>query len=373
MDSSKKLYIALAVLVALGAFVYIQQKDKKKDAAAHSLAARSADLPNLTVSEEDKKAIDRIEIFRPAFEPEEGAGGAPQEAKPEQKVVLTKIGEAEGDAADKWELAEPVKYRANDANVKSLLDNLEKLKTQEVISENSDTYDKWGVSDEKGLHAVFKKGEEVVTEMYFGDSGSRGQMVRVGGTDGVFVVKGYSKYLYDRDASTWRNKSIFKFEDKDAASITIKNENGEFAFTRDNNTWAGTFNGASFERFKTSKVDDLLRAYKSLNASKFGDDKSDADVGLTEPTATVTIQLKGDGDQYVLSVGDTAEGTSRWVKASNADTIFSISSWSADWATADLSKFQEKEKDADDEDSDGDDKKAAMPAMDPHAGHDHAH
>ncbi len=372
MDSSKKLYIALVVLVALGAGVYLQQQDEKKDAVAHSLSAKGADLPSITVDEATKKSIDTIEIFRPAKEAEEGAGGGGgTEAKPEQKVVLKKVSsggdkaeddkaeddKAEGDKAeddkDEWELVEPLKYQANASNVKSLLDNLEKLKTQETISSSSDTYEKWGVNDEKALHAVFKKGDEVVLDLYVGDSGSRGQMVRIGGKDGVFVAKGYSKYLYDRDVDAWRNKSVFKFKDKDAERISIKNENGEFEFKREDNKWLGTLDGKAIERFKGSKVDDMLRAYKSLNASKFGDGQTEADVGLTEPKATVTIELAGGSQKYELNVGDNAEGSSRWVKANNLDTIFSISSWSADWATADASKFQEKDEEASkDEDKD---------------------
>ena len=141
-------------------------------------------------------------------------------------------------------------------------------------------------------------------------------MVRLGGKDGVYVIKGYSKYLYDRETAAWRNKSVFKFEDKEAEHIVIKNENGEFDFKRDENKWLGTFDGQPIERFKGSKIDDLLRAYKSLNASKFGDGKTDADVGLVEPKASVTIDLKGGSAPHVLQIGDTSEGSSRWVKAS---------------------------------------------------------
>ena len=65
-------------------------------------------------------------------------------------------------------------------------------------------------------------------------------------------------------------------------------------------------------------------------------------VGLEKPLATIQLTLK-DGAKRDVSVGSNAEGSSRWVKVSGSDDIWSISSWAADWATAEEKKFQ-KEK-----------------------------
>src|SRR5687768_15777313 len=134
MDSTKKLLIALAVLVVLIGGVYVQRQSDQKEASAHSPAARAAELPKVEISEEVIKTIDSVEIVQPpkanADKPEDGAGGddgaPPSEAdlKP-TKVVLTKKGEEE------WELKEPVTYKANASNVTSLLNNLKSLKITE--------------------------------------------------------------------------------------------------------------------------------------------------------------------------------------------------------------------------------------------------
>lgn len=371
MDSTKKLLIALAVLLALVGWVYLQREDEKKEETAYSYEARAAELPTVSISEEVTKEIDTIEIVQPASDEtkegeeggeEEGEDGEPPTAE-EQKpthVVLTKKGEEE------WELKEPVPYRANASNVTSLLNNLKSLKVTEQVAPTSESYDKWGVSDDKGLHAVFKKGDEVVLDIFFGESGSRGQMARVKDKEGVYALKGYSKYLYARDVAGWRDKSIFKFDDKEAVKVTIENDNGVFTFAKEGEAWTGKLQepkaaaAKDIEGFKPTKVDDLLRAYKSLSASAFGDDKKPEDVGLVEPKATVTIDMKGDAGKHVLTVGDNAEGTNRWVKTNGKDTIFSISSWSADWATADHTKFQDTKKD--EEEAEGD----APPAVPGH-------
>lgn len=384
MDSSKKLVIALAVLAALIGAVYLQRESDKKEADAHSIEARTAALPKIEISEEQTAAIDTIELHVPAKEAdaaEDEEGKPPEPATEATHVVLTKVGE------DEWQLKEPVTYKANASNVKSLLNNLKSLKITEQISPSAESYDKWGVDDVKGLQAVFKKGDEVVLDVVFGESGSRGQMTRLKDKEGVYAVKGYSQYLYAKDVAGWRDKTIFKFDDKDAQRVVVENEHGTFTFERSSanapsdkladgqvgknegadktaaaedsaekddkaakpNPWAVSFKPAgaastkSIDDFKPSKVDDLLRAFKSLNASKFGDDKTVVDVGLAEPKATLTIEMK-DGSKHVLLVGDNAEGTARWVKTNSGDTIFSISSWSADWVTAEPSKFQDAKK-----------------------------
>ena len=335
MDSSKKLYLALAILVALGGGLYLQKQEQKEELAAHSLEAQSADLPKIEVTEEQIKSIDRIEIRTPETTGEEAT------AKPALDLALDKTGE------ESWALTEPLKYAANVSNVKSLLDNLKALKVKEQISASTANYDQWGVTDEKAVHAVFKAGDEVVFAAHFGTQGSRGQMTRLEGQDGVYAVKGYSKYLYDREIKGWRNKSIFKFEPKAVASVQISNDNGTFVFTKEAESWKAQHRkkrGAlkDLKGFQPSKVDELLQAYKSLGASDFGDDKTAEAVGLAKPSATVTITLAKEGGQYVLDLGDSSEGSNRWVKSNKSEQIFSVSSWSADWATAEVSKFQDK-------------------------------
>jgi hypothetical protein len=343
MDSSKKLYIALGLLVLLGGALYLQNKKEVAEERAYSYEAKTASLPTLSIDEETRKAIDTIELVRPPESEEkkddEAAANEAQEPGKPESVTLKKKGE------DSWELTSPVTYAANNSNVKSLLDNLDKLKVSEQISTTATEYDKWGLTDEKALHAVFKKGDQVVLDAYFGDNGSRGQMVRLAGKDGVFAIKGYSKFLYSRDTAGWRDKSILKFEDKDVVKVTVENENGVFDFDKVSDKWQGKHKGKEIPDFKPSKVDDLVRAFKGLNASDFGDGKTAADVGLDKPLATVTVELTGGSAKHVISFGSTSEGNARWISTNSSPQIFSVSSWTADWAMAEPSKFQEPKKD----------------------------
>lgn len=328
LDIDKKLILAVGALAVLGGAVYLQQKKQTEETQAYSPEGRAKALPELNLSEEKLKEAERITVSTPA-----GDGGAGLE------VVLEKQGE-------EWRLVKPLSALANQSNVKSVLDNLKTLKVTEEISPSKDGWERAGVSDAKATHVLIQKGNDTLTELWFGEGGTRGQMARLAGNDGVYIVKGYSNFVYQRDIKGWRDLTLLKFDDAKASHVEISNEHGSFAFTKTGTSWSGTFTAAKkgstakkIEKLDEAKVGDLLRAYKALNADGFADGKTAADTGLDAPTATLTIKLE-DGATYVIQLGKAAEGSSKWAKKSGSEEIFSISSWAADWATAALSKFE---------------------------------
>ncbi|AUX41452.1 hypothetical protein SOCE26_028640 [Sorangium cellulosum] len=353
MKTEHRIYIALAVLALLGLGVYITQKKKSEELSAHSATAATADLPSVGVPKDDVEKITKISIKN----------------ADKSDVTLEKKGDA-------WEVTQPVNAKANAANVRSLLDNLKELKLKEVIDRTTGTYGQYELNDDKAVHVVAFKGDEKALDMYFGKSGSRGQMARVAGKDGVYVAAGYSSYLYTREPKNWRETSILKFEDDNVIQASVENKNGLFSFSKNDDKWTGTFAprdkggkiGApapKWEKLDENKVKDLLRGYQNLNAEDFGDAKSDTglDNAATEG-GIVKIKLKDDGGDFTIKVGKVAKGSSRYaVKEGGDGTIYVLSSWSADWAVADQKKFEKSEK--------KDDKKgdAAHEAHDDEASH----
>jgi len=348
MPTDKKLLIAIAVLVVLGGGVFFQRQKQSADLAAHSLDNAMAALPKIAITEDDLKKIDKIEITKPP----ESEGGKTED------IVLVKKGDED------WDLEKPVAAKASASNVKSMIDNLKRLEVKELIDSSKASYPKYKLSDDKALHTVFYKGKDVAFDGYFGEDGSRGQMTRLPGKDAVYAVKGYSSYLFNRDSKGWREKTIFKFEDKDIAKITLENENGTFSFEKSGEDWKAEFAKPKtkafkdIEKFDKTKLQSLVSAYKSLSANDFGDDKKPGDVGLDAPKETLTFDMKEGTAKYVVLFGNV-EGSNRWAKRNGSDEIFNVSSWAGDWATANLDKFQKTEEKKDDkkDDKKKDDKK----------------
>jgi hypothetical protein len=330
MQTEKKIYIGLAVLAVIAGLLYFQHKRSTQIRAEHTIAATSANLPAIKVPDADLEKVSKVVI----------------KDKQAEEVVLEKRG-------DEWRLTKPMDALASQQNVKSMLDNLKELQVTDAINDTPAApamYKDYDLDGDKVVYVqAFKgdKGSEKVFEAYFGKSGSRGQMARVGDKPGIWVVKGYSSYQFTRQVKDWREKSILKFEDNNAVAVTISNANGEFSFSKNGEDWSATFNKKKIDRFDPEKVKDMLRAFRALNAENFADDKNDkpAETGLgAKPVAVVTIGLKDDAGTLKIFFGNTSSGSSRYAKKDKGDLVYVIGSWASDWAVAKPEKFQKPDE-----------------------------
>jgi hypothetical protein len=317
--TEQKIYVAAGVLVVLLGGLFLVQKSAREDAMAHSTTAASAALPQIKLSSDDADKVTKLEIKNAS----------------KTDVVLERDGE-------NWKLTKPVDYPAAPANVKTVLDNLKDLTAKDVLDPGKSQYGTYDLDDDKAVHVQAWKGADKVVDLYFGKSGSRGQMMRVADKDGVYVNSGYTHYLYTRDVKDWRDREMLKFEDANVVNVTINNDNGAFSFSKNGDNWTGTFKGKAIHTFDQEKVKDMVRAYRLLSADDFGDDKSPAETGLDKP-AVVAFTMKDNGGVVKVMVGKVSNGSSHYAQKEGSPTIFTLGSWSSDWATAAESKFQKPE------------------------------
>jgi hypothetical protein len=326
MSRDKLIIIGAVLLGVLGVLVYKQAK--RDESVGHSSEA-SVDVPTLGVSAD----IDKISITN---------GDKPE-------VVLELVADPKGSGADAgaggtWVLTKPLNAEANPSAVKDLVANLADLKITSHINLRLDE----STRKEKQLdaaHAVhvtaWKSGSKKLDAM-FGRSGAVGElMVLADKPNDVFAVKGYSSYLYTKDAKDFRNKEILHFDDASAFHVTVTNSHGTFAFNKGGDgKWAGLLGTKPIERFEPEKVKDLLRAYKTLSAEDFGDGKTPGETGLDKPEAVVAFQLNGDPSVVSLDVGKVSTGTNRWARRPGSPNVYQITSYAAEWLTFDASKYQ---------------------------------
>jgi Domain of unknown function (DUF4340) len=324
MSREKLIIVGVVVLGLLGGLVYRQSK---KDDALGQPEASSTELPTIQADDVDKVSITNGE-----------KGEVVLEKVPDPKGVAT-----DGGAPTMWVLTKPVKAEANQQAANDLVANLKDIKADSRVNLklDDDVRKDKQLDTAHAVHVVAWKGGDKKIDESFGKSGQAGQLVVVTDKpDTVWAAKGYSAYLYSKEAKDFRKKEILHFEDADATHVTVTNAHGTLAFAKDSDKWTGTLNGKPIAHFDGEKVKDMLRALKALNAEDFGDGKSLADTGLEKPEATVTVHLKDDAKAAELLVGGVATGTNRWVKRGDDDTIYTITSYASDWATSDTAKFQ---------------------------------
>ncbi len=348
MKTEKKIFIALGILVLLGLGFVWNSKKQNSDMENRSSKKAETNFPKIALTPEDITKISKIEIHRPQKEVKDGAEGS--EAQ-EQNVILEKKG-------DVWEVTSPVQAKASSSNVQSLLDNLKEIKIKEQIEQNSNQNKYYDLTDDKALHFTAYKGSDKAIELFVGKSGTRGQPIRVQGKEGVFLAAGYSSFLYARDLKNWRDTTLLKFDSENAVSVTVSNSNGKFEFSKNGDKWSQKYSKrskdgkltpaeAKWEKFDEAKVKSLLSAYKNLNADDFADSTKLADAGLDKPEETggvIHIKMKDNAD-YIIKVGKTSKGTSRYaIKEGGDGVVVTLSSWASDWATAEAKKFEKGEE-----------------------------
>jgi Domain of unknown function (DUF4340) len=325
MSRDKLIILGVLVLGLLGFLVYEQ---KQKDVALGQPPATAKDLPTISAPDD----IDKISLTN-------GDKG---------EVVLERVADpnappGDGGAGGIWQLTKPVAAPANQQTLKDLVANIKDLKIEEPINLklDDDVRKDKQLDAAHGLHLVAWKGSDKKIDETFGKSGTAGQLVVVAAKpDQVWAAKGYSGFLYTKEAKDYRDKEILKFDDGNASQITIVNTHGTLSFTKgDAGKWAGTVDNKPIANFSEEKVKDLLRSCKALTADDFADGKTLADTGLDKPDVTLSITLKDGAGKYDLLVGKAGSGTNRYAKRAADDTIYQIASYSADWLTSDATKY----------------------------------
>ncbi len=337
MKTEIKIYAGLALLAALGGGVYLSKKNQAAEREQRSVSSTKADLPTIALPKDDADKITKVEV-------KNGDKGS---------VTLEKKG-------DDWVLTAPLNAKATASDVKMLVDNLKDLKVTEAIDRTKDHYADYEIDDAKGVHVTAYKGADKAVDLFFGKAGSRGQLVRVAGKDGVFIVTGYQSMAYAKDAKGFRDKTVLKLSDddvKNAEKVTLDNANGEFVFEKKDGKWTAQFAKLEkdgkpgkpeekWEKFDGEQVEALLKAYKSLNAVDFADDTvKPADTGLDDPQAQGgLLKIKLKDKEIVLKLGKTQKGKNRYLVKDGDPTVVVVSSWSGDWGVADQKKFEKKDE-----------------------------
>ena len=203
----------------------------------------------------------------------------------------------------KWEVSEPSKLKADDANVNGLISTLANLNTSETIDLKSDTEEKrQALLKEYGLDRETRKRVQRVqvntasgnTTLYLGfmdaignqqfaliEKAAAGQTSAQNSGDKadetkVYLVPSYFKSNFDHDLAYWRNKKLFTLASHEVNAFDLKNAKTEVSGKRDNGQWVLTSQKEEMPG-DLENIDGLLSAATYLTAKSFvSDDKLDA-------------------------------------------------------------------------------------------------
>ena len=280
MKKSISILIGLFVCLFIIAFLVLQ---KPGEQSASSASAG----PLFTV---DSLSVDKIEIKTPA-----------------SSLVLEKRGA-------EWFVAQPINYKAQQANVDQMIHQIKNLEVKSTISSKPEKHSVFQVDQTGTQVTVYEKGIEkaafVLGKMAASYTESYARKVH---SDDVFLVEGASSYMFNRPVKDWRDKTILTTPKENIKELHYQYGDTIFNVTYNDSTW---FIGK--DKAQQSAVEGILSSLSNLQADDFID-------STVSPKVTIMVMYAG----AQLRFSFDKPKNKYYVQSSNSPQWFVLEQWKA--------------------------------------------
>jgi hypothetical protein len=271
-----KVLIYLVVLVILGSYVYLVEiKHKDKVQQAEQQAKKMVHL--------DKDKILKVELI----------------AGDRTKVKIEK-------PSGTWVLSVPVKTKADNAAVDSLLHALVESEPEKVVREKDVTWDEYGL-DKPEFTVAFSTADKSFKLSFGGSNPAKtSYYLRVDDEPKLFLVADTLKNSLNKSAFDLREKSVFGLAETDVNRIVVSGKGNEIELARkDPSKWVAS-KPESFP-VKQALLMTNLRTLTNLKAKEIIDEpsKEGDPYGLDKPEESIV--LSGPKLEQTLIVGKAVE------------------------------------------------------------------
>ncbi len=210
----------------------------------------------------------------------------------------------------RWELVAPIKTTADDSNANALVSSLNNLNPSETIPLKDESPEKRAtLLKEYGLDPESQKTARKVTlsvdsepvSIVLGATHPIGEGIFALRSAGgkidetlVYVIPGFFKTTFDRDATYWRNKKLFDFAAADARSFRIEGSKGKIEGIKKDSDWSLSGPGEKDLAGDTESIEAFLSAVSYLTARDF---VTEAKAKGAKPAGKITIDVAAPGSK----------------------------------------------------------------------------
>ncbi len=279
------LAITFVVQVVLAAFVFWPRPVASSGGGPLLPDYKAADVTRLTISDSEGKTL-----------------------------ALAKNGE-------NWVLPEAGDFPADAAKITPLLDKIEKVRTNRLVTQTEGSHARLKVAaaDFNSLLEIGLK-DGAGHKLYVGSSaGASATHVRADDRPEVYLTGDLTSFDANVQASAWINTLYFTVPQTATTGLTLENANGTFEFVKEGETW--TLKGLKAgETFNENNFTSLLSQAGGINMSEPLGQTAEAAYGLDKPLATVT--LKTADKTYTLTVGAKSDEDNSYVVKSSESPYY---------------------------------------------------
>lgn len=219
-------------------------------------------------------------------------------------------------------------FLADQLKVKALLDKVQIMRKDQLISENKANHSSLGVTTGKSIEVtLWDQNKEVSQKFYIGNKSKNWRMsnVRVDGENQVFLVAGSIRFAFKTKLENWRDKSIFARDIDSIAKVEILDrvileKVDDFV----GSYWVVKSNGNE-ARANERNISQYLSSLGSFTCTDWAERSLPETEWKDENSPSVTITME-DGTKEIITVGkQDPSGRNRfYVKNSGRDDLYFV-------------------------------------------------
>lgn len=234
------------------------------------------------------------------------------------RVVMARTG-------DEWVLSESGDYPVDGARVDPLLQKIEGLETNRLVTQTDSSHGRLKVANNDFNRLVEIKLQDGASHKLYLGSPAGGTSTHVRANDGaeVYLTNDLNSWDVNAQASNWIDTLYFTVPETETVALTLENQNGVFEFEKEGENW--TMAGlAEDETFDSTSLTSLLSQASSLYMTAPIGKEEEVSFGLDQPQATVSLKTQdgGQAKTYVLRIGAENPEDNSYVASSSESPYF---------------------------------------------------
>ena len=230
-----------------------------------------------------------------------------------------------------WVLPDAGDFPVTEANVTTLLDNIEKVQTNRLVTQTDTSHRRLQVApDDFNRRLELSLSNGTTHDLYVGSSAGAGAThVRLDNQPEVYLTGDLDAYNINPQAGSWIDTLYFTVPQTATTKLTLENSNGALEFVKDGENWTLS-DLADGETFNQNAFTNMLNQVISVRMTKPIGTEAQADFGLDAPQATVTLTTTDETDTLLVGAKNPADSDNYVFKASNSPYYVRISSFTGD-------------------------------------------
>lgn len=208
---------------------------------------------------------------------------------------------------DVWEVSLPPDVRADHFSVEGLVDSLQSMTMQSVVSEEKQDEAKYGFGAPPVTIKLTTPGGS--QELIVGKKASQGYYAMNSALSPIFTLDQDSVGQFQKTASDFRDKNLFSWDMFDVRSFDVTTPKGNWSFEQSKNQWKET--APATKPASSDNVNAFLSALRGLEASSFPIAKPGdmSKFGFSTPAYTFKVTFGAKNQTETVEVAQEGDKT----------------------------------------------------------------